>query len=150
MTYANVLTNAALLDPQAWSDANVWTVALDATEARRRGRSSGRGGFSIGGLLLCIGVVAVVIGLVIWLRKRGNSSQQPQHQQQQYLQQPYPQGQQYPQPYPPQQGVPGQPQYPAPQQYQQPYTPPQAQPQYQQYPQQQQYPPQQPYQPPQR
>ncbi|WP_201295264.1 MULTISPECIES: hypothetical protein [Nocardia] len=144
MTYADVLTNAALLDPHAWSDANVWTVALDSTEARRRGRSSGRGGFSVGGLLLCIGVVAVVIGLVVWLRKRGNSSNQPQ----QYPQQQYPQGQQYPQPYPPQQGLPGQPQYPTPPQYQQPYTPPQAQPQYQQYPQQQQYPPQQQYQPP--
>ncbi|MGY2005428.1 hypothetical protein ACW9HJ_06365 [Nocardia gipuzkoensis] len=142
MTYADVLTNAALLDPHAWSDAQVWTVALDATEARRRGRSSGRGGFSIGGLLLCIGVVAVVIGLVIWLRKRGNSNQsQQQYPQQQYQQQQFPQAQQYPQPYPPQQA--GQPQYPAPPQYQQPYQ----QQQYQQYPQQQPYQPQQPQQP---
>lgn len=142
MTYADVLTNAAVLDPHAWSDANVWTVALDTTEARRRSRSRGSGGFSIGGLLLCVGVVAVVIGLIVWLSKRGkNQSQQQQHQQ-------YPQAQQYPQPYPPQQGLPGQPQYPAPPQYQQPYQP-QQQPQYQQYPQQQQYPPQQQYQPPQ-
>jgi hypothetical protein len=149
MTYADVLTNAALLDPHAWSDANVWTVALDATEARRRGRSSGRGGFSIGGLLLCIGVVAVVIGLIIWLSKRGkaNQSQQQYPQQQQFQQQQYPQGQQYPQPYPPQ-DFPGQQQYAPPQQYQQPY-PSQPQQQYQQYPQQQPYPPQQPYQPPQ-
>ncbi|MBF6192663.1 hypothetical protein [Nocardia implantans] len=139
MTYADVLTNAAVLDPHAWSDATVWTVALDATEARRRGRSSGSGGFSIGGLLLCIGVVALVIGLVIWLSKR-NKSNQPQQQ--------YPQ-QQYPQQYLPQQNYQGQqPQYPAPQ-YQQPY-PPQGQQQYQQYPPQHQYPPQQPPYPPQR
>ncbi|MFE7742719.1 hypothetical protein [Nocardia sp. NPDC057455] len=153
MTYADMLTNAALLDPHAWSDANVWTVALDATEARRRGRSSGKGGFSLGGLLLCIGVVAVVIGLIVWLSRRGkaNQSQQQHPPQQQYQQQQYPQVQQYPQPYPAQQDFSGQPQYPAQQQqYQQPYTPP-AQPQYQQYPPQQQpYPPQQPYQPPQR
>ncbi|WP_330229910.1 hypothetical protein OHA40_28430 [Nocardia sp. NBC_00508] len=132
MTYADVLTNAAVLDPHAWSDANVWTVALDATEARRRGRSSGKG-FSVGGLILCLGVVVVVIGLVIWLSKRGKSnSNQPQ--------QPYP-PQQYPQPYPPQQDYPAQQQYQNPPQYQQPY-PPQGQPQYQQHP------PQQPYQPP--
>ncbi|WP_067479192.1 hypothetical protein [Nocardia amamiensis] len=128
MTYADVLTNAAVLDPHAWSDANVWTVALDATEARRRSRSSGKG-FSIGGLILCLGVVAVVIGLVIWLSKRGKSnSNQPQQQyppqqypqQQLYQQQPYqqyPQQQPYQQPYQPQQ------QYPPQQQYQQPYPP---------------------------
>ncbi|MGY2026855.1 hypothetical protein ACW9HR_20545 [Nocardia gipuzkoensis] len=147
MTYADVLTNAALLDPHAWSDAQVWTVALDATEARRRSRSSGRGGFSIGGLLLCIGVVVVVIGLVIWLRKRGSSNQSQQQYPQQPYQQQFPQAQQYPQPYPPQQDFSGQPQYPAPPQYQQPYQQ-QPQQQYQQYPQQQPYPPQQPYQPP--
>ncbi|WP_454196655.1 hypothetical protein [Nocardia sp. Marseille-Q1738] len=138
MTYADVLTNAAVLDPHAWSDANVWTVALDATEARRRGRSSGKG-FSIGGLILCLGVVAVVIGLVIWLSKRGKSnSNQPQ--QQQYPPQQYPQAQPYQQPYQPQQQYQ---QYPQQQQYQQPYqpqSPQQYQPQ-QQY--QQQYPPQQ-------
>lgn len=135
MTYADVLTNAAVLDPHAWSDSNVWTVALDATEARRRSRSSGKG-FSIGGLILCLGVVAVVIGLVIWLSKRGKSnSNQPQ---QQYPQQQYPQPYQQ-QPYPAQQQYQ---QYPQ-QQYQQPYSPPQQQ-QYQppqQY--QQPYPPQQ-------
>ncbi|WP_051022670.1 hypothetical protein [Nocardia pneumoniae] len=137
MTYADVLTNAAVLDPHTWSDSTVWTVALDATEARRRGRSSGKGGFSVGGLILCLGVVAVVIGLVIWLSKRGKSnSNQPQ---QQYPPQQYPQGQAQPyqQPYQPQQQYQ---QYPQ-QQYQQPY-PPQSQ---QQYPQQQQY--QQPYPP---
>ncbi|MEV6320213.1 hypothetical protein AB0M45_03295 [Nocardia sp. NPDC051787] len=131
MTYADVLTNAAVLDPHAWSDADVWTVALDATEARRRrGRSSGKG-FSIVGLILCLGVVAVVIGLVIWLSKRGKSnSNQPQ---QQYPPQQYPQAQPYQQPYQPQQQYQQHPQ----QQYQQPYQP---QPQ-QQY--QQPYPPQQ-------
>ncbi|MBF6297266.1 hypothetical protein IU459_06870 [Nocardia amamiensis] len=130
MTYADVLTNAAVLDPHAWSDANVWTVALDATEARRRSRSSGKG-FSIGGLILCLGVVAVVIGLVIWLSKRGKSnSNQPQQQyppqqypqqqlyQQQPYQQQYPQQQPYQQPYQPQQQ-----QYQPQQQYQQPYPP---------------------------
>lgn len=130
MTYADVLTNAAVLDPHAWSDANVWTVALDATEARRRSRSSGKG-FSIGGLILCLGVVAVVIGLVIWLSKRGKSnSNQPQ---QQYPPQQYPQQQLY-------QQQPYQQQYPQ-QQYQQPYQPQQQQYQPQQY--QQPYPPQQ-------
>ncbi|MFI5540183.1 hypothetical protein ACIA5H_27705 [Nocardia sp. NPDC051900] len=109
MTYADMLTNAAVLDPHAWSDTNVWAVALDVTEARRRGRSGGGGGFSIGGLLLCIGVVAVVIGLVIWLSKRNKSNQSNQPQQ-------------YPQQYLPQQNLQGQPQYPAPQ-YQQPYPP---------------------------
>ncbi|MGW4094226.1 hypothetical protein [Nocardia sp. NPDC004750] len=137
MTYADMLTNAAVLDPHAWSDTKVWTVALDVTEARRRGRSGRGGGFSIGGLLLCVGVVAVVIGLVIWLSKRNKANQS----QQQYPQQ------QYPQQYLPQQNHQGQAQYPAPQ-YQQPY-PPQGQQQYQQYPPQHQYPSQQPPYPPQ-
>ncbi|MGO4613321.1 hypothetical protein AB4305_16455 [Nocardia sp. 2YAB30] len=138
MTYADVLTNAAVLDPHAWSDTSVWTVALDSTEARRRGRSSGSGG-SIWVGILCIGLVVVGIGLAIWLGKRKNSNQP----QQPYAPQQYPQSQppQYQQPYPPQQdqqAYPPQQGFGAPPQYQQPY-PPQPQ-QYQ--------PPQQQYQPP--
>ncbi|WP_206055203.1 hypothetical protein [Nocardia sp. CS682] len=165
MIYTEMLTNTGLLDPQVWSDQNVWTAALETSEARRRGsRGKGGGSWVVG--LVCLGLVVVGIGLIIWLsaRKKNNQNgqgqlpqqgnggqpyppQQPYGGQQQYpAQQQYSPQQQYQgqQPYPGQQQqyqqpYPGQ-QYPQQQQQQQPYTPQQP------YPVQQQYPPQQPYQ----
>ncbi|MFI9404785.1 hypothetical protein [Nocardia sp. NPDC052316] len=150
MIYTEMLTNTGLLDPQVWSDQNVWTAALETSEARRRGsRGKGGGSWVVG--LVCLGLVVVGIGLIIWLsaRKKNNQNGQGQLPQQGNGGQPYPPQQ----PYGGQQQYPGQQQYSPQQQYQgqQPY--PGQQQQYpqqqpypgQQYPQQQPYTPQQPY-----
>ncbi|MFC9994498.1 hypothetical protein [Nocardia sp. NPDC127526] len=68
MYYLDMMTQANLLDHTVWTDPNTWTSAIEYEAAKKKSKRGGS--FWIFAAVCCIGVVALVLGIVYLMTKR--------------------------------------------------------------------------------
>lgn len=70
MHFLDLMTQSTLLDPHVWAHPDTWSAAIDNTAARRTSSSRRGGGFWIFAAVCCIGVIALVLGIVYLMTNR--------------------------------------------------------------------------------
>ncbi|GAB0101110.1 hypothetical protein JMUB6875_00740 [Nocardia sp. JMUB6875] len=69
MHYLDLMTQSTLLDHHVWTNPDTWTAALENSAAKRSSRRRG-GSFWIFAAVCCIGIIALVLGIVYLMTNR--------------------------------------------------------------------------------